>query len=317
MPAIPDRRLELMLVCAHPAIAPNIRTPLMLQTVLGVEAAAIADGLRRRTGDDGAAAGAGQETHPRRRHPVRAARTRRPGRAPARGAGGRLRRLRDRLAARARRARRSTSLSAEALHLALVLADLLPDEPEVLGLPRWCAFRRRGGRPGAPPTARFVPLDEQDTALWDAALIARGEALLRRAHGSAGRAASSTRRRSSRRTAPRARTGQVDGERAAQAAPGTDAGGAVARRGGGVGRGRGEIDGPDAGLRALDAIDDPAVERFQPAWTTRAHLLAEAGRAAEAADAYRRAIELTADPGVAEYLLRRLRNVVDLAPAMP
>ena len=41
MPAIEDRRLELMLVCAHPAIAPNIRTPLMLQTVLGVEAAAI------------------------------------------------------------------------------------------------------------------------------------------------------------------------------------------------------------------------------------------------------------------------------------
>ena len=43
MPAIPDRRLELMLVCAHPAIATNVRTPLMLQTVLGVEAAAIAE----------------------------------------------------------------------------------------------------------------------------------------------------------------------------------------------------------------------------------------------------------------------------------
>src|ERR1700730_6096378 len=42
MPAFPDRRLELMLVCAHPAISPNIRTPLMLQSVLGVEAAAIA-----------------------------------------------------------------------------------------------------------------------------------------------------------------------------------------------------------------------------------------------------------------------------------
>src|SRR3954470_13382478 len=42
VPAIPDRRLELMLVCAHPAIAPNIRTPLMLQSVLGVEAGAIA-----------------------------------------------------------------------------------------------------------------------------------------------------------------------------------------------------------------------------------------------------------------------------------
>ena len=38
----PDRRLELMLVCAHPAIADNCRTPLMLQTVLGIDAAAIA-----------------------------------------------------------------------------------------------------------------------------------------------------------------------------------------------------------------------------------------------------------------------------------
>ncbi len=64
MPAIPDRRLELMLVCAHPAIAPNIRTPLMLQSVLGVEAARDRHGLRGRTRDHGAATGAGQETHP-------------------------------------------------------------------------------------------------------------------------------------------------------------------------------------------------------------------------------------------------------------
>ena len=71
----------------------------------------------------------------------------------------------------------------------------------------------------------------------------------------------------------------------------------------------GEIDGPDAGLRGLDAIDDPAVQRFQPAWTTRAHLLAEAGRVAEAAEAYCRAMELTTDPGVAEYLLPRLRSM--------
>ena len=64
MPAIPDRRLELMLVCAHPAIAANIRTPLMLQTVLGVEAAAIAEAFAVEPCRDGAAAGAGQETHP-------------------------------------------------------------------------------------------------------------------------------------------------------------------------------------------------------------------------------------------------------------
>ena len=69
----------------------------------------------------------------------------------------------------------------------------------------------------------------------------------------------------------------------------------------------GQIDGPDAGLRALDAIDDRGVERFQPAWSTRAHLLAQAGRPESAAEAYRTAIALTTDPGVAEFLRDRLR----------
>jgi RNA polymerase sigma-70 factor (ECF subfamily) len=70
-----------------------------------------------------------------------------------------------------------------------------------------------------------------------------------------------------------------------------------------------EINGPDAGLRALDAIGDPAVERFQPAWSTRAHLLAEAGRAGQAAHAYRAAIELTTDRGVADYLREQLTSL--------
>jgi RNA polymerase sigma-70 factor (ECF subfamily) len=65
----------------------------------------------------------------------------------------------------------------------------------------------------------------------------------------------------------------------------------------------GEIDGPGAGLRALEAIDDPTVERFQPAWSTRAHLLARAGRTDAAADAYRRAIDLTRDTGIRDYLM--------------
>lgn len=71
----------------------------------------------------------------------------------------------------------------------------------------------------------------------------------------------------------------------------------------------GELEGPDAGLRALDTISDPAAKRFQPAWTARAHLLAKAGRSDAAAQAYRRAIDLTTDAGVVEFLSRRLRAV--------
>jgi RNA polymerase sigma-70 factor (ECF subfamily) len=71
-----------------------------------------------------------------------------------------------------------------------------------------------------------------------------------------------------------------------------------------------EVDGPDSGLQTLDAITDPAVRRFQPAWTTRAHLLAQAGRLDEARSAYRRAIELTNDRGVADYLRDRLESLL-------
>jgi RNA polymerase sigma-70 factor (ECF subfamily) len=183
---------------------------------------------------------------------------------------------------------------------------LLPDEPEVLGLAALVCLSeaRRPARRTA--DGGFIPLDEQDTRLWDEVLMARGEALLRRAHGH---------RRPDRFQyeaaiqsvhCTRATQGKVD-ENALRklhrallrVAPSLGAAVASAAV-------DGEIDGPEAGLRALDAIGDPAVERFQPAWTTRAHLLVEAGRPAEAADAYRRAIELTADPGVADYLLRCL-----------
>ena len=66
----------------------------------------------------------------------------------------------------------------------------------------------------------------------------------------------------------------------------------------------GRADGAEAGLAALDEIADPAVQRFQPAWATRAHLLAALGRA-EAADAYAKAISLTTDPGLRRHLQLR------------
>jgi predicted RNA polymerase sigma factor len=263
--AIPDRRLELMLVCAHPAIAANCRTPLMLQTVLGVDAAAIA----------GAFAMPAATMTQRLVRAVRRIRDARipfvlPGRAD----------LDKRLPAVLEAVYGAyaidwqtagaaiESLSAEALRLALVLAELLPDEPEALGLAalvclsesRRAARRSDGGA--------FVPLDEQDPRLWDPALIARGEALLHRAHGfnRPGRYQYEAAIQSAHcnrpvdwlalRTLHRALLRIAPSLGAAVALAAIDA----------------EIDGPKAGLATLDAITDPVLQRFQPAWTTRAHL---------------------------------------------
>jgi predicted RNA polymerase sigma factor len=308
MPAIPDRRLELMLVCAHPAIAPNVRTPLMLQAVLGVEAAAIATAFAI-------------EPATMAQRLVRAKKRIRDAGIPF------VLPERDDLAQRlpavleavygayaidwqlAPQGAPIESLSAEALHLAFVLAELLPDEPEVLGLAALVCLSeaRRPARRTA--DGAFVPLDEQDTDLWDAALIARGEGLLRRAHDHhrPGRFQYEAAIQSAH--CARAELGTVDLHtlrklhrallRVAPSLGATVASAAV----------DGELDGPDAGLRRLAEIDDPAAARFQPFWTTRAHLLAAAGRGPEAVEAYRRAIELTADPGVAAHLLRCLHSV--------
>jgi RNA polymerase sigma-70 factor, ECF subfamily len=306
---IPDRRLELMLVCAHPAIAASVRTPLMLQVVLGVDAAAIAAAFA-----DTPAAMAQRLVRAKKR--IRD--TGIPFELPDRE------QLAERLPAVLEAVYGAyaidwqlvpqgspvESLSAEAVHLALVLADLLPDEPEVLGLAALVCLseaRRPARRAG---DGCFVPLEEQDTTSWDRTMIARGEALLRRAHA-------------------RHRPGRFQYEAAIQSAHCSRASGpavdtvtlrtlhrALVRTAPSLGAQvalaalDGEIDGPAAGLRALEAVTDPAVERFQPAWAVRAHLLATAGRVAEAERAYRRAIDSTSDPGVAEYLARRLRALV-------
>jgi predicted RNA polymerase sigma factor len=162
--------------------------------------------------------------------------------------------------------------------------------------------RRAARRTGA---GAFVPLDDQDPALWDSALIARGEALLHRAHGFGrpGRYQFEAAIQSAHCSRPVDWSALRRLHRALRrVAP--SLGGAVA-----LAAVDAEIDGPDAGLQTLDAITDPAVQRFQPAWTTRAHLLARAGRAAAAAAAYQRAIDLTTDAAVAVYLRAQLAGL--------
>ena len=141
--AIPDRRLELMLVRAHPAIAVNCRTPLMLQTVLGVDATAIAQAFATP-----AATMAQRLVRAKRR--IRDARTRSRCRAAPTSTSGYLRCWRRRTA-RMRLtgrplARPSNRCPARRSTWRWCWPSCCPTNPRLLGWRRWCACRSRGAR---------------------------------------------------------------------------------------------------------------------------------------------------------------------------
>jgi RNA polymerase sigma-70 factor (ECF subfamily) len=298
---IPDERLALMFACAHPAIDPAVRAPLMLQTILGFDAAAIGSAFLV------APVAMGQRL-------VRA-------KAKIRQAGIPLRvperaempeRLDAVLAAiyaafaggwldAARR-----NLAEEALWLGRLVVSLLPDEPEALGLLALMlhAEARHPARRGA--AGAYVPLAEQDTTRWDFGMTEEAETLLLRASamGMIGRYQLEAAVQSAH--AARRLTGSTDWaaiERLYDALSAiTDSPVVAINRAIAIA----ELRGAEAGLARLDALaTDRRLAEYQPYWAARADLLARSGRTDAADQAYQQAIGLEPDQAVRDFLQRR------------
>jgi predicted RNA polymerase sigma factor len=301
----PDERLKLLFVCAHPAIDPAMHTPLMLQTVLGLDAARIAHAFlispatmgqrlvraKTKIRDGGIQFEVPQERElPQRLDAVLEAIY------AAFGIGW------DDMAGMDQRGR---DLAEEAVWLARVLLQLTPKEAEVLGLLALmlhCEARRRTRRG---PDGRYIPLSEQDSQQWTLTLIEEAERHLAKASGRrhAGRFQLEAAIQSVH--AERVRSGRTEWtaivlfyEQLLRISPtlGTRTGYAAAV---------GEANGPETGLAVLDSIDPDDVSGYQPYWAVRAHLLQRLGKTSEAEEAFDRAIGLAEDPAVRQFLLQR------------
>lgn len=296
-----DERLALMFVCAHPAIDAEAQVPLMLQTVLGLDAARIAACFlvssasigqrlvraKRKIRDAGIAF---IVPEPKDAH------TRISGVLSAiyaaygtewedlNGADSKL-----------------VGLASEAIWLARLLNQLMPNDPEIMGLLSLmlhCEARRDARRD---PQGAFVPLSWQDTTRWSQSMIAEAEALLRSAARKAlpGRFQTEAaiqslhahQRLSGKRfTEPLTQLYDV----LAQFAPTT--GILVARAAAYAENGN-----PSDSLQQLDRIEESA--SYQPWWATRARACWLAGDEDAAWKAARVAAGLSSDPSVRQFLL--------------
>lgn len=304
--ALPDRRLALLFACTHPALEPAIRTPLMLQVVLGLDAKTIASAFltspaaiaKRLARAKQKMRGAGipfnvpeREELPSRLAAVLDAVYA----AYAEGWG-------DPLGADSVR----RDLAGEALFLAQLLVELLPDEPETLGLLALMLYAQARRDARRDEAGEYVPLSAQDPAKWNAPMLDAADALLRRASAfhTIGRFQLEAALQSAhvyRRRMRRPNWGEVvqlyDALLALMASPVVAVNRALALA---------ERDGPQAALDALAPYaEDPRLSDYQPYWAARADLLARAGATLEALRAYELAIGLERDPAARRFLQRQ------------
>jgi RNA polymerase sigma-70 factor (ECF subfamily) len=310
MAPIPDDQLRLIFTCCHPALAPEAAVALTLRTLGGLTTPEIARAFL-----------VPEPTLAQRL--VRAKRKiREAGIAYEVPTGDRLA---DRLdavlhvlylvfnegyEATSGEALIRQELCAEAIRMARIVAELLPAEPEALGLLALMLLTdaRRAAREG--PDGELVRLEDQDRSRWDAARIEEGRSLTERALRMG-------------RVGPfqlQAAIAAVHDEAATSAdtdwpqilglygvlqrvapSPVVDLNRAVALA---------QVAGPDAGLAAADALAaDPALAEYRFLHSTRADFLRRLGRWDEAATAYQRARALTENGAERAFLERRMAEV--------
>ncbi|HEY7247527.1 MAG TPA: DUF6596 domain-containing protein [Xanthobacteraceae bacterium] len=303
---IPDDRLSLMFACAHPAIDPAIRAPLILQAILGFDAATIASAFlispsamaqrlvraKAKLHDAGIPFGVPE-----------------PGNLL-----DRLEAVLDAIYAAfcegwsdpAGTEIRRRDLAEDAIWLGRLVASLRPDEPEALGLLALMLYAeaRRHARRNA--AGEYVPLAEQDTTQWNTELIEEAEALLQRSSrmGATGRYQLESAVQSAhvvRRLTGRADWAAIvriyDALLVLTGSPVVAINRAIAVA---------ETSGAAAGLAALETwASDARLAQYQPYWAARAALLARLSSVDAAEQAYQMAIGLETDPAVRDFLQRR------------
>jgi predicted RNA polymerase sigma factor len=301
----PDERLKLLFVCAHPAIDAAARTPLMLQTVLGLDAARIASAFLVKPSAMGQRltrvkakirdARIAFEVPEAKELPTRLGAVLEAIYA-AYGTG-----WSDVSGADARR----KGLAIEAVTLGRLLLQLLPAEPEaqgLLALMLYCEARRNAR---LSDDGHYVPLSEQDPARWSWPLIGEAHQLLLSADQAGAMGCFQLEAAIQSAHTRRAISGQTDWEEIALLYEGlvriAPTIGALVGRAAAVAEARGAA----VGWSMLEAIPGDSIATYQPYWAVAGHLLGAIGRLDDARVAYDRAIGLCDDPVMRAHLLRK------------
>jgi len=308
----PDARLKLLFVCAHPAIDPEIRAPLMLQVVLGFSAEAIAPlfllpaatlsqrlvRAKRKLREAGVAFRVPEEDElPERLDAVLDA-------IYALFTQGWSLPFEDR--------ERRAELASDALWLGRLTVSLTGERPEATGLlalmlHAWARDKARRDAQG-----RYVPLSEQNPTLWDDDLIAEAETIILRAarRATPGRfqfeaaiqSAHAARRLTGRTDWP-AILRLHDGLAAISRSPAAAINRCVALA---------QVHGPGVARLELEALGgDPRLAAYQPYWAALAEMRGRTGDGPGAAQAFDRAIALQADPAARDFLIGKRARMID------